>query len=167
MTAPITPDERAAMRALADAATRAPWEASRDDLTDDMNVVHDQEHRVWVAHTGTRGMVGAEPDAEFIAAARTAVPRLLDALDTAEAKARLVETYLRMEREAARRNLERAEKAEAEVARLRERAAPVRPEREEALGEVRAWVSDHASESISRLVLKAYLDDRIEKGETP
>lgn len=52
------------------------------------------------------------------------IRRLLDALDTAEAerdaersKARRAEVYLRMEREAARRNLERAERAEAEVAR--------------------------------------------------
>lgn len=102
MTAPITPDERAEWRALADAATPGPWEASIDDLTDEINVVHDQEYRAWVAHTGMPGGPYAQESAEFIAAARTAVPRLLDALDTADA----------------------------EVARLREEAAPVRPDRE-------------------------------------
>lgn len=87
MTAPITPDERAEWRALADAAFPGPWEASIDDLTDEINVVHDQEYRAWVAHTGMPGGPYAQADADFIAAARTAVPRLLDALDTAEAEA--------------------------------------------------------------------------------
>ena len=68
--------------------------------------------------------------------------RLLDALDTAEdevlriedldSKVLRLENFLRMERVAARRNLERAERAEAEVKRLREDAETLR-----------GWITEH------------------------
>ena len=78
MTAPITPDERAEWRALADAATPWPWDYYRP-------------HHASGYHEITRGQETlacqvSGGDAAFIAAARTAVPRLLDALDAAEAE---------------------------------------------------------------------------------
>ena len=131
MTAPITPDERAEWRALADAATEGPWEAHEGTVG---------------AMTGPRdcggcsGLVsprhepacfwsevaGAAPaDAAFIAAARTAVPRLLDALDTAEAD---LDGFANTVSQWKRRALD----AEAEVARLREDAETLR-----------GWITEH------------------------
>lgn len=134
MTASITPDERAAMRALADAATEGPWEAGEhyhvqaedrcrclpdygplvginpDGKYGRMHVHRRAEAR-WdegvtarddnvggravIVETSEYGLMTPE-DRAFIAAARTAVPRLLDALDTAEAEvARLREEAAR------------------------------------------------------------------------
>lgn len=72
MTAQPTRDQ---LRALANAATPGPWEVKGDEL-DGTGVAHccmppDPEDRA---------------DMEFIAAARTALPQLLDQLDQAEAE---------------------------------------------------------------------------------
>ena len=104
MTTPITPDERAAMRERYTADLPSAWDTSV------------------AAHGRALRAIGTS--------ARDDVPRLLDALDTAEAErdearervkdeVRRVENFRRLEREAARRNLERAERSEAEVERLR------------------------------------------------
>jgi len=119
MTAP-TPEQRQEWRALADGATEGPWEAARDR---DNWIVGD----LW---NGLNGMVGgfaagggpqAEADAAFIAAAREAVPRLLDALDAAEAE---VERLRRGEEDGIFTSVvheccERVEKAGAAIARVR------------------------------------------------
>lgn len=129
MTAPITPDERAAMRALADAATDGPWEVysarggtyvTRPDL---LGVA-----REW-------SLVWQVADARFIAAARTAVPRLLDALDTAEAERDAVRTNALAQVLAANRAVEKAH------ARARRRKV----ERDDALAKryrERVWTLD-------------------------
>ncbi len=94
----MTPDEIAADRAVIDAATDGPW---------------------WIEQTPDRQsavVAGAwvtldwgDPDAAFIAAARTGWPRALDALEVMA--------------DAVLDEMTRAEKAEAEVAALRERVA--------------------------------------------
>ena len=74
----MTADERAALRALAEAATPGPWERG--------------DWHIWSKADGVSrevcGMGGWEhrDDGAFIAAARAAVPALLDALDAAEAE---------------------------------------------------------------------------------
>lgn len=88
----VTPEERAEWRRLADAATTGPWEAygitvaARTDPGDCMGCsgllspAHlPENHIVEVAEANI-------PDARFIAAAREAVPALLDALDAADAE---------------------------------------------------------------------------------
>ena len=103
MSAPITTDERAAMRERYAADLPSAWDTSA------------------AAHARALRDLGTS--------ARNDVPRLLDALDTAEAErdevqervkvtkdeVRRVGNFLRLERVAARRSLERAERAEAEV----------------------------------------------------
>ena len=83
MTAQPTRDQ---LRALANAATEGPWYTERRsedyyDLTTVYNVFHNGD-------TLDRDLVAevAYDNAEFIAAARTAVPQLLDQLDQAEAR---------------------------------------------------------------------------------
>ena len=74
----ITPDVRARLRALADAATPGPWEA---DLSD--------PSPAWAAVTTPDRCIAehlTREDAQLVAAARAAVPALLDALDAAEAE---------------------------------------------------------------------------------
>jgi hypothetical protein len=90
MPTDLTREEREAMRARCEAATPGPWRALRegnwrlDDGTlagasrvDELPVVSSQGIRIVSRF--------ADADADFIAAARGDVPRLLDALDTAEA----------------------------------------------------------------------------------
>lgn len=67
-------------QAITDAATAGPWEDRRDDLTDWMSVVHDQEFVTFVAETGKGTEKWAVADAEFIAHARTALPQAVAAL---------------------------------------------------------------------------------------
>lgn len=78
----ITPDERAAMRALADAAFPGPWTVIEDHVRVHGVGTNPDEKEASVFEDRRVGTA----DARFIAAARTAVPRLLDALDTAEAE---------------------------------------------------------------------------------
>ena len=64
---------------LAEAATPGPWEARRDDLNDEVTVVHDQERVFYVAGVGVYGMPRVMADAEFIAAANpAAILRLIE-----------------------------------------------------------------------------------------
>lgn len=64
------------MRALAGKATEGPWEDNQDDLTNDWQVVHDQEQRWLIAQIGG-GDWNAKNDAAFIAASREWVPDAL------------------------------------------------------------------------------------------
>lgn len=85
MTVQPTRDQ---LRALANAATEGPW--SHADYGDP-NPEHwpvglietDDGEEAWTCDTA---LAMSEPDAKFIAAARNAVPRLLDQLDQAEAE---------------------------------------------------------------------------------
>lgn len=83
-----TPEKRAELRRLADAATPGPWEAESYD-TDGWRGV------IW-GDTGAEGAprLGADmplADAKFCAAARTAVPALLDEVERLEAALRIAE----------------------------------------------------------------------------
>ncbi len=98
----MTPTERQRARELCEAATPGPWEYNgyrgifAFDLPDGFEYVDDPEER-WVQIGGVDdaapfagpGDIARHPmtvaNAEFIAAARTLVPRLLDALEEAEA----------------------------------------------------------------------------------
>lgn len=67
----------ARIRAQADAATEGPWAwASRTTVDGDQWAVFDKQD-----HALAENRDGWGPDAEFIAAARTDVPRLVDALE--------------------------------------------------------------------------------------
>lgn len=68
------------LRALADAATPGPWEA--DHSEEDNSSIKERGREWWDG----LAFAGRPDDAEFIAAARTAVPQLLDQLDQAEAE---------------------------------------------------------------------------------
>lgn len=77
MTVQPTRDQ---LRALADAATPGPWEA--DHSEEDNSSIKEQGREWWDG----LAFAGRPDDAAFIAAARTAVPALLDALTRAEAQ---------------------------------------------------------------------------------
>jgi len=66
------------------AATPGPWEARVDDLTDDVDVVHDQEQVSFVATCGEKRFPRALDDAEFIAHAPTDQAKLIAAIESAE-----------------------------------------------------------------------------------
>lgn len=98
----VHPIDTEALRRLADAATEGPWEAQDyDDNPGDEGscvLTHEPER-------GTRAIAYAiaypwttpescNADAEFIAAARTAVPALLDALAAAEHRATRAEARI-------------------------------------------------------------------------
>jgi len=63
------------------AATPGPWEARVDDLTDDVDVVHDQEQVSFVATCGEKRFPRALEDAEFIAHAPTDQAKLIAAIE--------------------------------------------------------------------------------------
>ena len=111
MSAP-TPAERAELRALAEAATPPPWSARRE-VVEDLHwgpvgsTLLDGPKRNLFA---VAGMPLA--DAEFIAAARTAVPALLDALEERDCGASGCRAIADRDAEEAR-----AERAGAELAR--------------------------------------------------
>lgn len=161
MTDPITPDERAEWRALADAATEGPWRRGW------YAGVVEPKSRLMTAHDGYNHCLAeylTEADAEFIAAARTAVPRLLDALDAAEAEvARLsaaFETVQASAHEAAQaakaweaqahKALDQRDEARAKAERLRAAVSPAWDEdtvRAEAKDAITALESDYDFES--------------------
>lgn len=159
----MTPAELKAIRARADAATAGPWKIDKRDCDEKVDwetgrvciVVEGGETVVdyWAKWADDSGMSMKKADGEFIAAARTAVPALCDALEKEWAANRAmlygrlldVERYLKAEQalEAAQREIdqiarhyqeagalwdaaeERAEKAEHRVVEL-ERALKVR-----------------------------------------
>lgn len=83
----MTDAERAQLRALADAATSAPWRvATEDDVSDNWLVcigrsLDGHTYYVTTDHVHASELEGdARNDAEFIAACRLGVPKLVDAL---------------------------------------------------------------------------------------
>ena len=85
----MTPLEREKLRALCDAATPGPWKArhrafgltAEDDECSGLGLVVDGPPEAW-----NRGQYARGADARFIAAAREALPRLLDELERVEGK---------------------------------------------------------------------------------
>ena len=79
--------DRDRLRALAENATEGPWEVDR---MGDLVSAPEREKDRYGGHifigTATGDASSATEDAEFIAAARTAVPALLDMLERAEAE---------------------------------------------------------------------------------
>lgn len=93
-----TREGREQLRALADKATPGPWEAEFSG--EQGNCVLPPDYRSTREAVAVTRLYYAQADAEFIAAARTAIPVLLDALDTAEARADRAEAALQRVREA-------------------------------------------------------------------
>lgn len=97
----MTPDELAKLRELCDAASPGPWQVGRPATC---------RHRLWLNSQNLAnlwsppGIDITDPcahlsveDAMFIAAARDAVPRLLDYVAELEAKIRIFKTTVRYE----------------------------------------------------------------------
>lgn len=76
-----------ALRELADRATPGPWEVNVGDLDGDITVHHNQGVRASVAWFGMAPAPYSREDAAFIAAARTALPALLDENTALQARA--------------------------------------------------------------------------------
>ena len=81
----ITPSTLAEWRALAEAATAGPWTISS-------GATMSGETEFWITETSDR----FEPDAAFIAAARTAVPALLDEVARLTEERRVLVEALRL-----------------------------------------------------------------------
>ena len=109
-------DVLATLERLEAAATPGPWEKHVEDAQADLP----PDFAIWMPDVGHDGaLVESEVDAEFIAAARNALPDLIPRVREAEADmAEATETYTALHTDW-ERQIERAEKAEAEVAALR------------------------------------------------
>ena len=90
MSDPLTPDELAAIRERCDKATPGPWTVKRRysngcEIVPRITCAPDDDRGCgWIADAIGAPYLGHEstiPNAEFIAAARTSVPRLLDEVD--------------------------------------------------------------------------------------
>ena len=68
----ITPDDIAELERLCDAATEGPW-ITGNPKSLEFSIVHNRSGRAWELAR----RISRETDAAFIAAARTALPRLL------------------------------------------------------------------------------------------
>lgn len=105
-----------ALRKLADAATPGPWEVDR---MGDLVSVPGRERDRYGGHifigTATGDASSAAEDAAFIAAARTAVPALLDALAAAEHRATRAEAQAAIRGRAVVIYRDRAREAEARI----------------------------------------------------
>lgn len=127
------PIDTEALRRLADAATPGPWRIGEAFDFPASWVAHlsnnGWDDRTTVTSEDTPGHIDQEErDAEFIAAARTAVPALLDALEQAESDRDWNLRSSRLAKEERIKANARAEKAEAErdewkEVALQERAA--------------------------------------------
>jgi len=89
MTKPLDAEELARLRALAEAASPAPWTIDQDARG---TAVYDVTGSVTICRSVTAA-VQCRNDAAFIAAAREAVPALLDALERAEAVAEAADRF--------------------------------------------------------------------------
>ena len=98
-----------ALRRLADAATEGPWEA--DHSEEDNSSIKEVGREWWDG----LAFAGRKSDAEFIAAARTAVPALLDALAAAERRATRAEAQSAIRGRAVVMYRDRAREADARI----------------------------------------------------
>lgn len=75
--------DRIALRALADAATPGPWEATIDEFDEDeFHVMQVKSSHTWGNILGAQvAQSDREADTDFIAAAREAMPALLDLIN--------------------------------------------------------------------------------------
>lgn len=88
----MTKETRTALRALAEAAYRGPWEDIYPNVDDGdirVQVVHENK-RTFIQDSDAVAWRLTENNAKFIAASRTAIPELLTLVDELEAK---VERY--------------------------------------------------------------------------
>lgn len=83
----LTPEERAAWRVLCEKATAGPWTSEGLCLSDSSRgtFISDEQFYSWVDWT--------EADAAFCAAARSALPRLIDALEAERAKVKRLRVF--------------------------------------------------------------------------
>lgn len=79
----MTTAERAELRKLAEAATAGPWARDQHDSPTSQVIARGNEVVLWHRGHGRQIDSNVVPNMEFIAAAREAVPNLLDDLDAA------------------------------------------------------------------------------------
>ena len=86
----MTPERRAELKRLCEAATEGPWE------TDDCHVFADDGRALLAYLRPIPSMQDRDANAAFIAAARTALPELLDYADRLEERMRSLEADVDM-----------------------------------------------------------------------
>ena len=145
--------DRDRLRRLADAATPGPWENTRNGVQQSLAAatkVGDYKYE------GV-GIVPEEyvrqEDAEFIAAARTAVPALLDALASAEDRATQAKARIRHLEATAQITVRKALRAEAERDEWRQTALDERGAALDALEQIKA--RDKRIKAVQHLVDQA------------
>ena len=147
------PIDTEALRRLADAATAGPWENARNGVQQSLDAATKAgDYR----YEGV-GIVPEEyvrqDDAEFIAAARTAVPALLDALAAAEHRATRAEARAAIRGRAVVIYRERARQAEAERDEWRQTALDERGPVVDTLEQIK--VRDRRIQAVQHLVDQA------------
>ena len=147
------PIDTEALRRLADAATAGPWENARNGVQQSLDAATKAgDYR----YEGV-GIVPEEyvrqDDAEFIAAARTAVPALLDALAAAEHRATRAEAQSAIRGRAVVIYRERAREAEAERDEWRQTALDERGAALDLLEQIK--VRDRRIQAVQHLVDQA------------
>lgn len=110
MTDPTTPEGRARLRELHEVAFGEPWEVTREEGYDHLNG--------FVEYLGWTGGVGDnDAEVELIVAAVNALPALLAELEKTEVRLALAEAQLEETGHRAVEHYNRAERAEAVIAR--------------------------------------------------
>ena len=147
------PIDTEALRRLADAATAGPWENARNGVQQSLDAATKAgDYR----YEGV-GIVPEEyvrqDDAEFIAAARTAVPALLDALAAAEHRATRAEARIRHLEATAQITVRKALRAERERDEWRQAALDERGAALDALEQIKA--RDKRIQAVQHLVDQA------------
>lgn len=109
--------DRDRLRALANAATPGPWESVWDEA-DEWYSITGQSYEGFVCPEVAT--LTDEADADFIAAAREALPRLLDYLDAAEQRIRDLTQEVRDERAACLDQMEQVQIRDARIKAVRD-----------------------------------------------
>ena len=145
--------DRDRLRRLADAATPGPWENTRNGVQQTI----DAATKVGDYKYEGVGIVPEEyvrqEDAEFIAAARTAVPALLDALASAEDRATQAKARIRHLEATAQITVRKALRAEAERDEWRQTALDERGATLDLLEQIK--VRDRRIQAVQHLVDQA------------
>ena len=149
----MTTADRNRLRKLADAATPGPWENTRNGVQQTI----DAATKVGDYKYEGVGIVPEEyvrqEDAEFIAAARTAVPALLDALASAEDRATQAKARIRHLEATAQITVRKALRAEAERDEWRQTALDERGAALDLLEQIKA--RDKRIKAVQHLVDQA------------